>query len=91
MPAHRVQCSVVSDSFVILWTVSRQLLCPWDSPGKNIRLDALPGDLPNPEIETRTPASPALAGRFLTTVPPGNLIRTYIHIYLPTYFFSLDN
>ena len=27
-----------------------------------------PGDLPNPGIE---PVSPALAGRFLTTEPPG--------------------
>ena len=27
-----------------------------------------PGDLPNPEI---APASPALAGRFFTTEPPG--------------------
>ena len=31
-----------------------------------------PGDFPNPGIE---PASPALACRFFTTVPPGNLIR----------------
>ena len=29
-----------------------------------------PGDLPNPGIE---PASPALAGRFFTTEPPGKL------------------
>ena len=28
-----------------------------------------PGDLPDPGIE---PKSPALAGRFFTTVPPGN-------------------
>ena len=30
-----------------------------------------PGDLPDPGIE---PASPALAGRFLTTEPPGKPI-----------------
>ena len=30
-----------------------------------------PGDLPNPEIELSSPASPALAGGFfLTTEPP---------------------
>ena len=30
-----------------------------------------PGDLPDPEIEPASPASPALAGGFFTTVPPG--------------------
>ena len=30
-----------------------------------------PGDLPNPEIESTARVSPALAGRFCTTVPPG--------------------
>ena len=34
-----------------------------------------PGDLPNPRIEPPTPVSPALAGRFLTTVPPGKHIE----------------
>ena len=32
---------------------------------------SLPGDLPNPEIKPESPASPALAGRFFTTMPPG--------------------
>ena len=31
-----------------------------------------PGDLPNPGIEPGSPASPALAGRFFTTEPPGS-------------------
>ena len=31
-----------------------------------------PGDLPDPEIEL---ASPALAGGFLTTEPPGNRVQ----------------
>ena len=31
------------------------------------------GDLPNPKIKPKSPVSPALAGRFLTTVPPGKL------------------
>ena len=30
-----------------------------------------PGDLPNPGIEPTSPASPALAGGFFTTEPPG--------------------
>ena len=30
-----------------------------------------PGDLPNPGIEPRSLSSPALAGRFFTTKPPG--------------------
>ena len=29
-----------------------------------------PGDLPNPGIEPKSPATPALAGGFLTTEPP---------------------
>jgi len=31
-----------------------------------------PGDRPNPGIEPVSLASPALAGRFFTTAPPGN-------------------
>ena len=31
----------------------------------------IPGDLPDPGIELVSPASPALAGRFFTTEPPG--------------------
>ena len=30
-----------------------------------------PRDLPNPGIERTSPLAPALAGRFLTTAPPG--------------------
>ena len=30
-----------------------------------------PGDLPNPGIKPECPASPAMAGGFCTTVPPG--------------------
>ena len=47
-----------------------------------------PGDLPNPGIEPVSFVSPALAGRFVTTVPPkksffyglsGTLVNMYIH------------
>ena len=58
--------------FVILWTVAHQLLCPWDSPGKNNGMGWLtfpsPGDLPNPGIKLR---SPALQVDSLPTEPPG--------------------
>ena len=33
-------------------------------------------DLPNPDIEPVSPASPAMAGRFFNTEPPGNLLLT---------------
>jgi len=36
-----------------------------------------PGDLPNSEIET---ASPALAGRFFTTEPPGKPLDYCMHL-----------
>ena len=32
---------------------------------------SVPGDLPDPGIELMSPASPAMAGRFFTTAPPG--------------------
>ena len=32
---------------------------------------SLQGIFPNPGIKSTSPASPALAGRFFTTVPPG--------------------
>ena len=35
-----------------------------------------PEDLPHPEMEPMSPASPALAGRFFTTEPPG-LVRLH--------------
>ena len=41
-----------------------RLLCPWDSPGKN------------PGIKPTSPASPAFAGRFFTTEPPGKPLLT---------------
>ena len=48
-----------------------RLLCPWDFPGKNTAMGCpFPslGDLPKPGIKF---GSPALAGRFFTTEPPG--------------------
>ena len=46
-----------------------RLLCAWDFPGKSPELPLHPpGDLSDPGTE---PVSPALAGRFFTTGPPG--------------------
>ena len=45
----------------------------------------IPGDLPDPGIETVSPVSPALAGRLFTTVPPGkphSVIDTYIYEHI---------
>ena len=49
--------------FATPWTVAPRLLCPWDSPGKNMSGGLpfpSPGDLPNPEI---SPGSPTLPGK----------------------------
>ena len=66
-----------------------RLLCPWDFPGKNTCSGLpfpSPGDLPDPGI---TPASPALAGGFFTTEPPG---KPFPHLHGKTYApsFSLQ-
>ena len=43
-----------------------------------------PGDLPDPGIKPTSPVSPALAGRFFTTEPPGSvlLMRTLHQLYI---------
>ena len=47
-----------------------------------------PQDLPDSGIEPASPVSPALAGRFFTTEPPGSPINcyTYIHYYVERNF-----
>ena len=57
--------------FVTLWTVARQASLSMGFPRQEYwsGLPFLsPGDLPNPGME---PLSPALAGEFFTTEPPG--------------------
>ena len=52
-----------------------RLLCPWDSPGKNTGVGSpcpCPGDLPDPEME---PRSPALAGGFFTASTAGEALK----------------
>ena len=51
-----------------------RLLCPWDSPGTNTEVGChglLHGDLPEPGIEPRSPASPSLQADSLPTESPG--------------------
>ena len=60
-----------------LMVMDSRLLFLWNFPGKNTGLGChslLQGDLPNPGIEPKSPASLALAGRFFTTEPPGKSI-----------------
>ena len=59
-------CSVVSDSLR-----PHGLYSAWNSPGQNTGVGSLPspGDLPNPDIEPRSP--PALQVDFLPAGPQG--------------------
>ena len=74
----------MSDSFpdffqATPWTIACQTLLPMKFPRQNYwNKLSFPstGDLPNPGIET---TSPALAGRFFTTVPPRK--PSYINRY----------
>ena len=60
--------------FVMLWTVTHQALCPWDSPGKNTSVGCgflLQGNLPDPEIKPVPPEAPALQEDSLLMELPG--------------------
>ena len=65
--------SVVSNS-ATLWTVACQAPLFMGFPRQEYWSGVpfpSPGDLPNPGTEPTSLASPALAGGFLTTAPPG--------------------
>ena len=47
-----------------------RLLWPWNFAGKNT---GIPDDVPHPRIKPTSLVSPAMAGRFFTTAPPGKL------------------
>ena len=79
-----VSHSVVSHTSATPWTVAHQapltmgfsrqeywsgLLCP------------PPGDIPHPGIEPRSLMSPALAGGFFTTEPPGKPVSITYLVY----------
>ena len=63
----RTHASVVSNS---LQSHGLQLLCSWNFPGKNTGMYLLQGIFPT-GIEPKSLESPALAGRFFTSAPPG--------------------
>ena len=80
LPQHRCipkacpGCLVMSDSFRPHGLQPARLLCPWEKSSKNTGMSIpfpTPGDLPNPRIKLVSSVSPALAGRFFTTAPPG--------------------
>ena len=65
-------CSVMSDSFVILWTIACRapLSMGFSRQEYWSGMPFLPpGDLPDPEIE---PTSPVSVGGFFTPESPGN-------------------
>ena len=64
-----------------LWTVGHQAPLSMEFSRQECwsGLPCPPGDLPDPGIEPMSLMSPALAGRFFTTEPPGKPI--YTHIY----------
>ncbi|XDA87367.1 hypothetical protein R6Z07F_017063 [Ovis aries] len=64
------------------------LLCPWDSPGKNtgVGCHSLLQDLPDPGIET---ASPALQVDSLPLDPSGTPSRNHLTQRLPSYLQRL--
>ena len=47
------------------------------------------GDLPDPEIEPVSLASPELAGRFFTTEPPGKPV--YMHTCISNYSHVIND
>ena len=68
------------------WTIACQLLCRWDSPGKNTGVNCyflLQGDLPNPGIK---PTSPALQAHSL---PLSHLGSPFIYLLLSLKDFQI--
>ena len=72
-------------SFVTPWIVALQAPLSMGLPRQEYWIGLpfpSPGDLPDPEIEL---ASPALAGRFFSTEPPGKLKgNRQVHKYIKT-------
>ena len=73
MCAHMCGRLVLADS-ATPWTVAHQTPLSMEFSRQEYQsglLFASPGYLPDPGIESMSPASPALAGRFFTAEPPG--------------------
>ena len=69
-------CSVMSNSLGSSWTIAHQAPLSMglfrQEYWSGLQFSS-PGDLPNPGIQPMSPASPVLAGRFLTTELPGKI------------------
>ena len=79
----------MSDSFVTPRAVACQALLSMGFPRQEYWSELSfppPGDLPNPEIES---VSPALTGRFFTTEPPGKPIYMYIYSFSNSFFLMV--
>ena len=62
--------------FATPWTVTLQILCPWDSSGKNTGANChalLQGIFPTWKSDLCLPVSPALQANSFPTKSPGNL------------------
>ena len=66
--------------FVTPWTVARQAALSMEFSRQEY-WSGVPfppsGDLPDPRIEPVSSASPALAGSFFTTAPPGKQLNVF--------------
>ena len=74
-----LSCSVVSDSFETPWTVACQAPLTMEFSRLEYWSELPfppPGDLPKPGIKPTSLTSPALAGGFFTTEPPGKPSET---------------
>ena len=84
----------MSNSFVTPWTIACQAPLSMGFPGQEY-LSGLPfrslGDLPNPGIEPESPVSPALAGGFFTTEPPGKPQGFLRHLKISLFCQSIHN
>ena len=98
-----VCCAVLScfnhvQLFATLWTVAHQAPLSMGFSRQEFWSGLPfppPGDLPDPGIKPTPPASPALADRFFTTEPSGNIscTQTYMpvfHVYKHIYFMYMN-
>ena len=76
--------------FVNPWTVALQASLYMEFSRQKYWSELLfstPGVLPDPGIELSSLASPALAGRFFTTMSPEKPEYIYIYIYIISFYF----
>ena len=90
-------CSVVSNSLATPWTVAPQAPLSMEFSRQEY-WSGLPfsfsGGLPHPGIKHTSPVSPALAGRFFTTEPPGkpwNWVILTLILFFPVKFWKQWN